>query len=68
MDANTIRSYADQVLGLRLDIGEAQELAQRLDGLRRLVEQLERVPLSYLEDPFTSPRSSDQWLEKWPTS
>ena len=68
MDAKTIKTYADEVLGLPLDSAGAQALTERLAGLRRLVEQIDRISLPYLEVPFTSPRSGDCWIEKWTAS
>jgi hypothetical protein len=68
MDAKTIGQYADEILGLKLDNSEAEDLAQRVAGLRRLVDPIDRISLPFLEDPFTSPRSADRWIEKWTTS
>jgi hypothetical protein len=68
MDGQATKKFAEEVLGLSLSNTEAEDLAQRLGGLRLLVEQIERIPLPYLEDPFTTPRSAEQWLESWAKS
>jgi hypothetical protein len=66
VDSALLQIIAREWLGLTLTESEASSLVKPLDGLRRLVETMEEVPLSYTADPFTSPGSGDHWLETWP--
>ncbi len=65
MNGELIRTYGREVLGLTLSDDEADALVGAVAGLRNLVAEIERVPLPYAEEPFTSPRMSDLWLARW---
>lgn len=66
MDKAQVRIVANDLLGLNLSEGEAAALIGPLDGLRKLVELIDRVPLAYSSLPFVTPATGDRWLEKWP--
>ena len=66
MDSALLYIVAREWLGLTLTESEAASLVQPLDGLRRLIQTIEEVPLPYSADPFTSPGLGDHWLETWP--
>jgi len=63
-----IEAVANKLLGLSLTQDEAAALQGPLEGLRDMVEQIERVALPYSAAPFISPGTADRWLEAWPES
>ena len=66
LDKTRIRTTAEDFLGLSLTADEADSLVEPLEGLRHLVELIERVPLPFNALPFITPLAADRWLEEWP--
>ena len=66
MDTRLIRTLGKEWLSLDFTETEAQELMGPLDDLLKLIRESEQVPLRFSAEPFISPRSADQWLERWP--
>jgi hypothetical protein len=66
VDSGLVRAIAGDWLGIRLTDQEAVSLTQPLEGLRKLVQTIEEVPLPYSASPFISPRFADAWLDTWP--
>lgn len=66
MDCALVQIVARELLRLTLTDAEAASLVKPLAGLQKLVQAIEKVPLPYSADPFITPRSADDWLERWP--
>lgn len=63
-----VEVIANELLGLSLTKDEAKALERPLNGLRHMVELIERVPLPYTAEPYITPGTGDRWLEAWPDS
>jgi hypothetical protein len=57
--------YAREVLGLVLDADDAAELARDVASLSRWTKEMEAIPLPYTQEPFSSPKLADRWLERY---
>ncbi len=66
MDPGLLGRFAERFLGLPLTSDEARALVELLASQKRAIDVLENVSLAGDDGRFVTPRTGDEWLERWP--